>query len=82
MRLVGATDGFIRAPFLIDGVLKGLLGGAIAVTLMWLTREALTATVFAFEFFPTPVLLFGILAGAVIGLLGSAVSVGRQLRRL
>lgn len=82
MRLVGATDAFIRAPFLIDGVVKGLIGGALAIALMWLTRAALTATVFAFEFFPTPVLLLGILAGAVIGLLGSTVSVGRQLRRV
>ena len=82
MRLVGATDGFIRAPFLIDGLLKGLIGGALAVALMWVTREALTATVFAFQFFPTPVLLLGILVGAVIGLLGSAVSVGRQLKRV
>lgn len=82
MRLVGATDGFIRAPFLIDGLLKGFIGGSLAVALMWLTRAALTATVFAFQFFPTPVLLLGIFAGAVIGLLGSAVSVGRQLKRV
>jgi len=82
MRLVGATDGFIRAPFLIDGLLKGLIGGTLAVALMWVTRAALTATVFAFQFFPTPVLLLGIFVGAVIGLLGSAVSVGRQLKRV
>jgi cell division transport system permease protein len=82
MRLVGATDGFIRAPFLIDGLLKGLIGGVMAVGLMWITRAALTATVFTFQFFPTPVLLLGILAGAVIGFLGSAVSVGRQLKRV
>jgi cell division transport system permease protein len=82
MRLVGATDGFIRAPFLIDGVLKGLIGGVMAVALMWVTRAALTATVFAFQFFPTPVLLLGILVGGLIGLLGSAISVGRQLKRV
>ncbi len=82
MRLVGATDSFIRAPFLIDGLLKGLIGGVMAVALMWVTRAALTATVFAFQFFPTPVLLLGILMGAVIGLLGSALSVGRQLKRV
>ena len=82
MRLVGATDGFIRAPFLIDGLLKGLVGGVMAVALMWITRAALTATVFTFQFFPTPVLLLGILAGALIGFLGSAVSVGRQLKRV
>lgn len=82
MRLVGATDGFIRAPFLIDGLLKGLIGGVMAVVLMWVTRAALTATVLAFQFFPTPVLLLGIVIGAVIGFLGSAVSVGRQLKRV
>ncbi len=82
MRLVGATDSFIRAPFLIDGILKGLIGGVMAVALMWITRAALTATVFAFQFFPTPVLLSGILVGALIGLLGSAISVGRQLKRV
>jgi len=82
MRLVGATDSFIRAPFLIDGVLKGLIGGTMAVALMWVTRAALTATVFAFQFFPTPILLLCVLVGGVIGLLGSAVSVGRQLKRV
>ena len=82
MRLVGATDGFIRAPFLIDGIMKGLIGGTMAVALMWITREALTRTVFAFEFFPTPFLLLGVLVGALIGLLGSAFSVGRQLKRV
>jgi cell division transport system permease protein len=82
MRLVGATDGFIRAPFLIDGLIKGLIGGLMAVALMWVTRAALTATVFTFSFFPTPVLLLGIVVGAVIGLLGSAISVGRQLKKV
>jgi cell division transport system permease protein len=82
MRLVGATDSFIRAPFLIDGLIKGLIGGLMAVALMWVTRAALTATVFTFSFFPTPVLLLGILVGAVIGLLGSAISVGRQLKKV
>ena len=82
MRLVGATDGFIRAPFLIDGLLKGLIGGIMAVALMWVTRATLTATVFAFEFFPVSVLLAGVATGAIIGVLGSAVSVSRQLKRL
>ncbi|MDQ3242309.1 MAG: ABC transporter permease, partial [Gemmatimonadota bacterium] len=35
MRLVGATDGFVRAPFLIDGFVKGILGGLLALVLTW-----------------------------------------------
>src|SRR5436190_1164945 len=31
MRLVGATDGFVRRPFLLQGTIKGLLGGLVAV---------------------------------------------------
>src|SRR5437762_12482782 len=31
MQLVGATDGFIRFPFLIEGAAKGVLGGAVAL---------------------------------------------------
>src|SRR5205809_1021301 len=33
MRLVGATDGFIRRPFLLQGAIKGLLGGMVAIGL-------------------------------------------------
>src|SRR5690606_8325673 len=35
MRLVGATDWFVRRPFLLDGVVKGLLGGGLALLLTW-----------------------------------------------
>ncbi|MCH7570770.1 MAG: hypothetical protein IH919_09435, partial [Deltaproteobacteria bacterium] len=31
MRLVGATDGFIRSPFLLEGCIKGALGGIVAL---------------------------------------------------
>ena len=35
MRLVGATDGFVRRPFLIDGFTKGVLGGLMALLFTW-----------------------------------------------
>lgn len=80
MRLVGATDGFIRRPFLIEGALKGALGGLVALFLTWATNEVIGRYVFAAAFFDLRVSLAGIVAGALIGLAGSAISVGRHLK--
>ena len=83
MHLVGATDGFIRRPFLIEGSIKGICGGVLALGFTWIALHML-ARYLQFEtmFFNRQVALFGVLFGALIGLLGSAVSVGRHLRRV
>ena len=80
MRLVGATDGFIRSPFLIEGALKGLLGGLMALALSAAANMVISKFVFRADFFDAKFAVAGVLAGALIGLLGSAVSVGRHLR--
>ncbi|MFI5309691.1 MAG: cell division protein FtsX [Gemmatimonadales bacterium] len=80
MRLVGATDTFVRSPFLIEGALKGLLGGLLALLLLWSANAVIGRLVFTAEFFDARMAVAGIVAGALIGLLGSAVSVGRHLR--
>jgi len=80
MRLVGATDGFIRAPFLLDGLAKGVIGGVAAVGLTWVAHRAISEWVVASAFFPTPLIVAGIATGGLLGLLGSALSVGRHLR--
>jgi cell division transport system permease protein len=82
MRLVGATNGFIRAPFLIEGFLKGTLGGLLALVLAWVALVVIDRFVVQAEFFETWMGVLGILAGACIGLVGSAMSVGRHLRRV
>ena len=38
MRLVGATNWFIRWPFMIEGVIVGLVGAGIAVGILWLGK--------------------------------------------
>lgn len=43
MKFVGATDGFIRIPFVIEGVIIGLLSGGIALILQWYIYEGLMA---------------------------------------
>lgn len=82
MRLVGATDGFIRAPFLIEGFIKGLMGGVLALILTWVAFEVSGRWVLQVTYFE-PILAFaGVAGGALIGLVGSAVSVGRHLRKV
>lgn len=82
MRLVGATDGFIRAPFLIEGFLKGAMGGVLALGLTWVAFRILGQYVVQAEFFAPAYAAIGVAAGSLIGLLGSAVSVGRHLKRV
>jgi len=82
MRLVGATNGFVRLPYMLDGLLKGMLGGVIAVLLSWSTNRLVSRSFMQTEFFTTEQMLLGVLAGALIGLLGSWISVGRHLRRV
>ena len=82
MRLVGATDAFIRSPFLIEGALKGTLGGLLALLLTWAASETIGRFVFRAEFFDARTAALGVAAGALIGLMGSAVSVGRHLREV
>jgi cell division transport system permease protein len=82
MRLVGATDGFVRAPFLIDGFMKGILGGLLAILLTWLAYRTIDTQLVGLVFFDPKLIVIGILAGALIGVLGSATSVWSHLRRI
>ena len=85
MRLVGATNWFIRGPFLLEGALKGLLGGLLSLLLCYggylLFRDrsgALSGLIFF-----NPLQLGAIVAfGIMLGLGGSLVSVGRHLRHV
>jgi cell division transport system permease protein len=80
MRLVGATDGFVRLPFLLDGVAKGILGGLLALLLTRLAYAVVDAYFVDVRFFDPATAALGVLGGALLGLLGSAASVGRHLR--
>jgi len=83
MRLVGATDGFIRRPFLIEGSIKGVLGGVLALILTYLAMRLLEQYLhFETAFFDRRLATLGVVFGALMGFLGSAVSVGRHLRRV
>ncbi len=82
MRLVGATDSFVRAPFLIDGFSKGVLGGLLAIGLTWVTYRMVNTQLFTVVFFDPRLIAVGLFCGALIGVLGSATSVWSHLRRI
>ena len=79
MKLVGASRGFVRAPFLIEGVTQGILGGLIATAVLYylvtfasgLLSNELTEFLRIDEFFYYIVIGVGIF----LGFLGSAISV-------
>jgi cell division transport system permease protein len=86
MRLVGATNWFIRGPFLLEGALKGLLGGLLSLVLCYagfvLFRDNSGGTLSGLIFFQPAQMVLIIVFGVLLGLGGSLVSVGRHLRHV
>jgi cell division transport system permease protein len=86
MRLVGATNWFIRGPFLLEGALKGLLGGLLSLVLCYagylLFRDRGGGPFAGLIFFRLDQVMLLILFGVLLGLGGSLVSVGRHLRHV
>lgn len=86
MRLVGATNQYIRGPFLLEGAVKGVLGGLLAVLMCWISftifRKSSADLGGSLVFFQPVHLLMMALFGTLIGLLGSLLSVGRHLRHV
>jgi len=84
MRLVGATNGFIRRPFLLEGLLTGVAGGLLALLLL----RGAYALVTRFDFFLGALFLdssmatTGIAAGGLLGFMGSAFAVRRHLKHV
>jgi len=82
MRLVGATNGFIRRPFLLQGAIKGMLGGLAAIALSYGAYTLINRWLIQAAFFSKEQAVAIVGFGTLIGFFGSAASVGRHLRRV
>lgn len=89
MRLVGASNMFIRGPFILQGIMYGLISGVITLlilypTVLWLGPR--TETFFLFNIFEYFVNNFGYLftvivgSGIVLGVVSSTLAIARYLR--
>ena len=88
LRLVGGTTRFVRAPFVVEGVLQGVLGTALALAALWLAFDLIRpfveqgmALVFAagsIRFFQPLELGLALAFGGLLGLLGSRAAVARH----
>ena len=89
MRLVGASNGFIRGPFLLEGTLEAIVGALLAIVALFfgvremVERLSSSLQFLTFDISPQVMLYtFGILLGigVVIGLFGSAIAMRRYLK--
>jgi len=82
MQMVGATEGYIQRPFLVEGAVTGLLGGLIALGLMRLGYDLLQRRLTGFEhilWLPETWIVAGLLGATALGGLAAGYAVWREL---
>lgn len=82
MRLVGATDSFVRRPFIYEGLFTGLAGGILALIATFFIFRALSRSLFQLEWLPDLWVITIVLAGGVLGAAASSIAVRRHLREI
>jgi len=82
MRLVGATDWFIRKPFLLEGLFTGALGSIAALPATYAVYRLLSDSVVELEWVPDSWVIMGLAIGAVFGLFATSFAVRRHLREV
>ena len=86
-RLVGASDGYIKVPFLLEGIFQGFCGGLLATSLVYVMRSLLAmnipATFLSIVEIPFSLVMITcalIISGIVLGISGGMISLARFLR--
>jgi cell division transport system permease protein len=82
MQTVGATDGYIRRPFLVEGLVTGLAGGLLALGLTWATWATIDRTLISLAWLPEPWIGTGLAFAGLLGMLAAGRAVRHELRKL
>lgn len=82
MRLVGATEEFVRRPFLLEGLITGVTGGLLALGGIYVAHMLVSRSIFQLDWLPLEWAGAGVLAGSIVGVLASAIAVRRHLRQM
>ena len=95
MKYVGATNAFIRLPFFVEGMLTGLMSGAVATVITWFSYDSLVdllkadadilsiigvGSIITYNDVALPVTLAYLGAGALVGAIGSVISTRKHLK--
>ena len=95
MKYVGATNAFIRLPFFVEGMLTGLMAGAVATVITWFSYDSLVdllkadadilsiigvGSIITYNDVALPVTLAYLGAGALVGAIGSVISTRKHLK--
>ncbi len=82
LKMIGATDAFVRYPFVVAGVLLCLTGAVLSLALLWAGFEAGGRLMPGLEFLPLPSLVLFVVGVGLVGVAGSMVTVELSLRQL
>ena len=90
MKAVGATDAFVRIPFIVEGMIIGLISAIISEILLYFCYRVATETIIGtlgttdiVKYGDMALILFALFAGIgiIAGVLGSAIMIGKYLKR-
>ncbi len=90
MKSVGATNGFVRLPFIVEGLVIGVLSGAISATILYFAYDKAVVVVYDIvQFLPVVdihpfvgmLYLAYIVAGMLFGMLGGVISISKYLKK-
>jgi cell division transport system permease protein len=76
MHFVGATNLYIKMPFILEGILQGMIGGLLSITSLWVLQEFFNFSLYWGEWYFLPV-IFSV--GVIFGWIGSLDAVRKFL---